>query len=318
MKKLLTVMLVAILAVALAACGTSNNGNNAGTNNAGTNNGAGSGEEAGTEKPDKLIMGFVPSTESDKIADTVEPLAERLSEILGVEVEGSVMTNYTALVEAMGSGKVHIGFVPTFAYIQANERYDIEVILKSIRNGSSSYKAQYLVRADSGIESFADLEGKIWAFGDITSTSGFLFPAVQLMQEFDIDSTDALQQDFFAQTVAVGSHDNAALTVLDGDADVATTFDDVRDVLEADYPEVKEELVVLGYTDPIPNDTISVIPSLDPAFVEEIKQAFLSFNDDEEMIEIMNDVYRWTGIDEASDEEYDIVRDVARLTGYEG
>ena len=314
MKKFLSIMLVAILAVALVACGTGNNA----TNNTGNNDTTTGDDTAKVEKPSKVVMGFVPSSESDKIADTVKPLADKLTELLGVEVEGITMTNYTALVEAMGSGQVHIGFVPTFAYIQANERYDIEVILKSIRNGSSTYKAQYVVRADSGIETFADLEGKTWAMADVASTSGFLFPAAQLMTEFDIATTDALQTEFFGAVVSVGSHDNALLTVLDGDADVATTFDDARTLLEGDYPTIMEDLKILGYTDPIPNDTISVIPTLDPSFVEEIKAAFLSFNDDEEMLQIMNDVYRWTAIDEANDAEYDIVRETARLTGYEG
>lgn len=304
-------MLVAILAVALVACGT---GNNAGNNNATT----GDDKAPVAERPSKLVMGFIPSSDSDKIADTVKPLADKLTEILGIEVEGITMTNYAALVEAMGSGQVHIGFLAPFTYVQANERYNVEVILKSIRHGSSSYKAQYVVRADSGIETLADLEGKIWAFADVSSTSGFLFPAAQLMGEFDIATTDALQQDFFGGVVGVGSHDNALVTVYDGDADVATTFDDARGRIEADYPDVMEKLKVLAYTDPIPNDTISVISSLDRELIEEIKNAFLSFNDDAEMIEIMNSVYQWDAIDEAKDSDYDIIRDTRERTGYEG
>jgi phosphonate transport system substrate-binding protein len=296
MKKFLTVFLAAIMAISLAACGSSGS----------------------SGKPEKIVMGFVPSTESDKIADTVEPLRAKLAEELGVEVEANVMTNYTALVEAMGSGQVHIGFIPAFGYVQANERHDIEVILKSVRNGSGTYQAQYVVRADSGIETLADLEGKVWAFADATSTSGFLFPAAQLMGEFDIANTDALQTEFFSNAVSVGSHDNAALTVLDGGADVATTFDDVREVLEGDYPTIMEDLKVIGKTDPIPNDTISVISDLDEEFVKQIKEAFLSFNDDEEMIKVMNEVYRWTGIEEASDSEYDIIRETMERTGFEG
>ncbi len=88
---------------------------------------------AGCSEDDALVMGFVPSQESDTIADTVEPLAEQLSEELGVEVEGKVMTNYTALVEAMGTNEVQIGFIPAFGYVLANEKHDVEVILKSER-----------------------------------------------------------------------------------------------------------------------------------------------------------------------------------------
>lgn len=305
MKKFLTIFLVAILAISLAACGSNNsNGEN-------TNSNSGSGSATGGEQitPEKIVMGFVPSQESDTIADTVAPLADRLGEELGIEVEGRVMTDYTALIEAMGSNEVHVGFIPAFGYVLANEQYGAEVILKSIRYGSGTYKAQYIVRADSGIESLADLEGKIWAYPDAASTSGFLFPASQLMDEFDISSAQDLQTSFFSDSLQSGGHDTAAIAVYEGDADVATTFDDVRTSLEEEYPDIMEKTKILGYTDEIPNDTISVTQELDDELVQKIKDTFLSFNEDEDMIKIMNEVYSWDEISEASDEEYKVVKE---------
>ena len=258
---------------------------------------------------DKLVMGFVPSQDSENIASSVEPLADRLSEELGIEVEGKVMTNFNSLVEAMGSNQVQIGFIPAFGYVLANEQYDVEVILKSVRHGEGSYKAQYVVREDSGIDSLEDLKGKVWTFADKGSTSGYLFPAKQLMDEFDFDSASDLETDFFGNLIESGSHDTAALSVLNGDADVATTFDDIRDNLEKEYPDIKDDLKVIDYTDAIPNDTISVTKELDDNMVKKIKEAFLSFNDDQEMIDIMHDVYTWDAIEEADDSEYEIVKD---------
>ncbi|MFC0270540.1 phosphate/phosphite/phosphonate ABC transporter substrate-binding protein [Metabacillus herbersteinensis] len=283
MKKLLSILLVAVLAVSLAACGSSSASN-----------------------PEKIVMGFVPSQDSDTIADTVEPLAEKLSEELGVEVEGKVMTNYTALVEAMGTNEVHIGFIPAFAYVLANEKHGVEVILKSERYGSGTYKAQYVVAADSGIESLEDLKGKTWAYPDPTSTSGYLFPAAQLSDMFDVENVEA---DFFSEGVQTGGHDNAAIAVYNGEADVATTFDDVRTELEEEYPDVMEKLKVIEYTDEIPNDTISLSKELDDELKTKIKESFLAFNEDPDMIKIMNEVYSWDKIIEASDEEYQVVRD---------
>lgn len=309
MKKLYSLLLILALALFLAACGSSDDADNSTNDSEETENTeSGSGDSEGTV-PDTIVMGFVPSQDSDTIAETVEPLAERLSEELGVEVQGNVMTNYNALVEAMGSNQVHIGFIPAFGYVLANEQYDVEVILKSIRHGSGTYKAQYIVHADSGIESLADLEGKTWAYGDQGSTSGYLFPASQLMEEFGYNTAAELESDFFGGTLQTGGHDNSAIAVLEGDADVATTFDDVRTTLEEEYPTIMDDLVVLDYTDEIPNDTISVTKELDDELVQKIKDAFLSFNEDEEMIKIMNDVYNWDAIDEASDEEYQVVKD---------
>jgi phosphonate transport system substrate-binding protein len=291
MKKLLLILLLSVLAVAVVACGN---------------------DEAG-DHPEEIVMGFVPSQDSANIADTIEPLAERLSEELGVTVQGRVMTNYAALVEAMGNDQVHIGFIPAFGYVLATDRYEqVEVILKSIRHGSSTYKAQYTVRADSDIQTLDDLEGKVWAFPDTSSTSGYLFPAAQLMDEYGVENVE----NWFSDLIQAGSHDNALVTVLEGDADVATTFDDARDSIAGDYPEVYDELRVLGYTDEIPNDTISVnTDSFSPEFIQQITDVFMSFNDDEEMITIMDEVYNWTGIDLAEDSEYDIVRDTAARFG---
>lgn len=310
MKKFLSLLLVLGLMFVLAACGGSDSEQDTDTSN-GEDSASeeGSTEESEQMIPDTLVMGFVPSQDSDTIADTIEPLAERLSEELGIEVQGQVMTNYNALVEAMGANQVHVGFIPAFGYVLANEQYGVEVILKSIRYGSGTYKAQYVVRADSGIETLADLEGKIWAYVDKGSTSGYLFPANQLMEEFGLESAEQLESEFFSHTMETGAHDNSAIAVYEGDADVATTFDDVRTELEEEYPDVMEKLTILGYTEEIPNDTISVTKELDDEFVQKLKEIFLSFNDDEEMIQIMNDVYNWDAIDEATDEEYQVVKD---------
>ncbi|OLS39594.1 phosphonate ABC transporter substrate-binding protein [Alkalihalophilus pseudofirmus] len=307
MKKVMTALLMMLLALMLAACGESNEETTATQDPEPQEEDTEVEEDAGAAEglPDELIMGFVPSQDSDKIADTVAPLADRLSEELGIPVSGQVMTNYTALVEAMGNDRVHIGFIPAFGYVLATERYDnVEAILKSVRHGSSTYRAQYTVRADSGIESIEDLEGKVWAFPDNVSTSGYLFPAAQLMDEYGVEAVE----DYFSDLIQAGSHDNAMIMVLEGDADVATTFEDARTAIEGDYPEAMDELVQLDFTADIPNDTISANTNMPADFIEQIRAAFLSFNDDEEMLTIMDEVYNWTGIDEAADSDYDVVR----------
>ncbi|MDX8045146.1 phosphate/phosphite/phosphonate ABC transporter substrate-binding protein [Gracilibacillus sp. S3-1-1] len=316
MKKWLLMLVALLTLLVISACGTSDDTEDSNdTDDADTEESANSddaNEDASNdasaaegETPDEIVMGFVPSQDSDTIADTVEPLAERLSDELGIPVEGKVMTNYTALVEAMGTNEVQVGFIPAFAYVLANDKHGVDVILKSERYGSGTYVAQYLVRADSDYEELADLEGTVWAYGDPSSTSGYLFPAAQIMDEFGVDDP---QTEFFADVLPTGGHDNSALAVYNGEADVATTFDDVRTTLEEEYPDIMDELKVLGYTDEIPNDTISVTKELDSELVQNIKDAFLSFNDDEDMIQIMNDVYSWDAIIEAEDSEYDVVR----------
>ncbi|QOR67722.1 phosphate/phosphite/phosphonate ABC transporter substrate-binding protein [Cytobacillus suaedae] len=294
MKKFLILLTALTMVLALAACGT----NNEGTDNAG---------EKKEEEIKELTMGFIPSQEADQIADNVKPLEEYLTEKLGVPVKAEVMIDFVGLVEGMRTGQIDIGFTNPFGYVQAKERANVTPIVKSIRHGSDTYKAQFIARADSGLKSIDDLvatEGLTWAFGDTLSTSGYLFPA-SLLTEMGVEDINT----FFKQT-AVGGHDNAVLAVLEGQADFATTFSDARTVLEKDHPNVMEEVIVIGHTEEIPNDGVSVRDGLSEEWVTKIQEAFLAINDNPEVLAVMNEVYTWDGIAESTDEEFDVVRAV--------
>ncbi len=300
MKKFLTLLIALVMVWSLAACGAA--GDNATEQPAGD-----TGEATETEEITKITLGFIPSQDAANIADTVEPLEEYLSEALGIEVEAQVMIDFVGLVEGMRTGQIDVGFTNPFGYVQAVDRAGVEVILKAIRNGSDTYVAQFVASADSELESVDDLvntSGLSWAYSDPLSTSGFLFPASLLMDK-GVENLDT----HFTQT-AVGGHDNAILAVLDGQADFATTFDDARDTVEGDYPDVKERLKVIGHTDPIPNDGISVRSGFPEDMKEKLREAFLAINDNPEILEVMNQVYTWSGIAEASDEDYEVVRSV--------
>lgn len=262
-------------------------------------------DDTSGEEITEITMGFVPSQDAANIATTVEPLAERLGEILGVEVKAEVMTDYTGLIEGMRTQQIDIGFLAPFNFVQAEERAQVEVILKSIRNGDDSYRAQITAAPDSDLESIDDIlstEGLVWAYGDPLSTSGFLFPGNTFLE----GGVEDLDTHFVHQVL--GGHDNSLIAVLEGQADFATTFEDAREVIQDEYDNAMD-MKVIGFTDPIPNDTISVRSELSDEWVQKIRDAFLSFNDEPEMLEVMDEVYNWTAIAEAKSEDYDIVRE---------
>lgn len=315
MKKSVSYILMPAIAVALlAACGdeigNGNNGGDEGNNgNAADNNAENnaSGEEVEEEDVDELVMGFIPSQDASEIATTAEPLEEFLSDELGIDVRAEVMVDFSGLIEAMRTQQVDIGFLNPFGFVQAEDRADVEVILKSIRDGEDSYVAQFTVPADSDIEEIEDLteeEGLVWAYPDVLSTSGYLFPANELI-DLGIENLD----DHF-ESLSVGGHDNAMMQLIDGQADFATTFDDARDTLADEFPDIYDDLRVIGYTEPIPNDTISVRSELSDDLKEQITDAFMSLNENEEMLDIMYEIYTWDGIAEAESSDYDVVRDV--------
>ena len=257
------------------------------------------------EFPDTLTLGMVPSREAGVIVDSLEPLAQMLEERLLIPVETFISTNYVGLVEAMGSGRVDIGLFGPAALVQAMDRHDAEVILASVRFGSNTYKSQFNVQCDSGIESFEDLEGRTIAFVDPGSASGYQFPYVHLKNQYGIDPNTDMESIF------AGSHDAAVLSVYLGDVDVAVSFNDARTAIEEEYPDVMEEVCVLGYTQDIPNDGVVVRNELPDALKEQIQQALIEIAETEEGKALTEALFNVTAFAPIEASAYDVVREVS-------
>lgn len=267
-------------------------------------------EEAAAEFPDSLILGMVPSREADAIVDSLDPIAEMLSERLLIPVEAIVATNYVGLVEAIGTGRVDIGMFGPAALVQAVDMYDAKVILASERQGSATYRAQFNVRCDSGIETFEDLRGKTIAFVDPGSASGYQFPYVTLQSEYGIDPETEMTYIF------AGSHDASALAVYNGDVDVAVTFggspgSDGRETIEADFPDVKEQVCILGYSVDIPNDGTVVRAGIPDELADQIAQALIDIANTEEGRALTETLFNVTAFTTIEPEAYDVVREVS-------
>ncbi|CAN5615933.1 phosphate/phosphite/phosphonate ABC transporter substrate-binding protein [soil metagenome] len=259
------------------------------------------------ERPDRLVLGVVPFHEADGMIDDLGPIVERLSEHLALPVEAFVTTNYTGLVEAMGTGRVDIGFFGPAALVQAMDRHGARVILANVRRGETSYRAQFNVHQGSDIVGFEDLRDKVIAFVDPASTSGYHFPYVFLLREYGIDANTDMQGVF------VGSHDAAVLAVYNRDVDVGVSFEDAREVLLNDYPDVMEEVRVLGHTLPIPNDGVAVRAGLSDELAQEIAEALIEITATEAGRALTEEFLRITGFAPIDSEAYDVIRETMRV-----
>jgi phosphonate transport system substrate-binding protein len=275
------------------------------------------------KKPEKLTIGFVPSQDAAGIESKVQPMTDYLSKALGIPVKAFVGTNFMGVIEAMGSQQVDVGFLNPLGYVLAHSDYEAQVILKTQRKGSGTYRAQLTARKADNIPvcdpkadpkctaTFKALQGKRLAFVDQASTSGYLFPA-SFMKGAGIDIEKGK---FFADVIQAGQHDAAAKLVLNGGADASWTFEDVRDNLVKETPDVKEKLVPVAYTDPIPNDTVSVRKGLPADFVAQFKKAMLDYAATEDGKKVLKDLYTIDGFVEGNDADYNVVRDMAKNMG---
>ncbi|WP_077623559.1 phosphate/phosphite/phosphonate ABC transporter substrate-binding protein [Sediminibacillus massiliensis] len=289
---------------------------------AGIVSGCGSSEEsAGAENegsesyvPEELTVQFVPSQNADTLEAKAKPLEELLSERLDIPVEVSVSTNYNTIIEAMDSKQVDVGFLPPTAYVLAKEKGAAEVLLQAQRYGVEDetgqptdelvdgYKSEFVVKADSDIESIEDLKGKKIAFQDVTSSAGYVWPAASLLDA----GIDPLED---VEGVTVKGHDQGVISVLNGDVDAAVVFQDARNTVMGDYPTVFEDTKVIHFTEFIPNDTVSVRSDMDPEWQDKITEAFIDIGKDEEGHQIIKEIYTHEGYVESDDSNFDIVRE---------
>jgi len=261
-------------------------------------------QPAATTGQTKLTMVFVPSRETDIVLFSGQQLGRMLSVALGVPVEAVVSTSFTAAIEAMCAGRADIGALNPFSYVLAHEKCGVEVAAVSVRLGLPFYRAQISARADANINKIEDLRGKRFAFVDPASTSGYLFPAAMLKKMgYDPDR-------FFSQTVFAGSHPNVILAIYRGQVDGGSTFEDARTNVQAQFPDVMQKVKVLGYTNPIPNDTWSLSTRLSADVRAKIKDRLLRISKTPEGAQALRTLYSITGLTDVIELTNQQVRDL--------
>ena len=264
-----------------------------------------SAEILGTSRKPIRMM-FVPSGDAQVIVKGGQELVELLKKETGLHFKTSVATSYAAVIEAMGAGMVDIGWLPTFSYVLAKDKYDIELLLIVQRFGSPFYRGQIMVRADSGINSLDNLQGKRFAFVDPASTSGHLYPKTLLLSKgFD-------PKKFFSKTVFAGSHNAVVLSIYKGEVDGGAAYDGSRAAVAKSYPDVFKKIKVLAYTKEIPNDTVSVRKELPEALKVKLRNGLKKMSKSPKGSKVLKHLYGISGLMDL-DGLFDPVREAGRL-----
>lgn len=303
------------------------------------------------ENPIKVL--FVPSVDANVIVSGGEIMAQALKEATGLEFEVSVPTSYAATIEEMcASPENTMGFIPGLGYVLANQLCGVDVAFKAVRFGWSVYWAQIMVPADSDIKSIADLNGKKWAYPDAGSTSGYL-AILPMLAEAGVTPGETLEAGGHTGAVRAIYNGEADFGTAffspplkpegeepwkPGDSpeipeelipSCAPTEDgkklmcggwrvlDARAGLREEAPDVIQKVRILAISPEIPNDTLSFGPEFPADLRQQITDALIAFAETEAWDTSIGsqDFYGWTGIEPATDEEYDVVRQMIELAG---
>lgn len=113
--------------------------------------------------------------------------------------------------------------------------------------------------------------------------------------------------------VTVTGHDQAVLNVLNGDTDAAFVFEDARNAVIKDKPNIMKQVVPIYFTKPIPNDTISVRSDMSKSFRNKLAKAFIAIGKSKKGRKVIEQVYTHEGYVRAKDSDFNEIRHYEKL-----
>ena len=274
------------------------------------------------------------------------------------EVKISVSTSYEACGEAMAAGAIDIGWLPGGTYAIFSQNKEVDVILTATRDGLSNdstdpatwngdanktlptdeqvtfyrsliyaapteYGKQLAAKVNAGEKlTWEELDKAVWAVGNTSSSAGYIYPTLWLMENYDkkvSDLSNVVQlgyADAFAQAAA--EQVDIIVCYADGRRDYENAWNTATDSKDATgkagmgrTESIWNELNVIGVTDGIYNDTVAVTTAnpeiYNPEFMTALQTALINIINTEEGQAIFS-VYSHTGYAIATDADYNGAR----------
>jgi phosphonate transport system substrate-binding protein len=217
--------------------------------------------------------------EADRV-ERNEGLRDYLSETLGVEVEIFTAASYDGVIQALAADQIEIARLGSSAYAAAYTATDGGVVpFLSTRkaDGNTGYRSIVVTRCDSGIESLADAEGRVHAFADPDSTSGYAVPYFNF-----VEAEGFTPEAFFASTPFSGSHEAGVQGVVNGAFDTASTYqnnevDGIPQRMVSKGMIEAGEVCTIWESPEITSGPWTARADLPETMVEDIEQALLAF-----------------------------------------
>ncbi len=223
-------------------------------------------------KPQELVFSFITSEDSTNEPAQWQELMDVIVDKTGIPVSYLRLTDSREQYEALRNGSLHITALSTGEVPAAvNTAGFIPVCCFGRDDGTSGYKMEFVVKADSPIEKLEDLRGKKIAFTRPRSNSGCKAAAMLLMEEKN------LQPELDYQWSYTYGHQGSIDAVVDGEVDAAPIASDVLARMIA-KGEVEEKAIRSIYqSEQFPPAAFGFAYNLTPETQEAIRQALLEF-----------------------------------------
>lgn len=259
------------------------------------------------KNPGTLIFTYTPVEDPAVYRDLFKPFMEYLEQATDKKVTYYTVHSNAAQIEAMRSGRLHMGGFSTGPTgFSVNLAGAVPIAVKGFPTGLQGYNLILIVHADSPFQKPADLKGKKVAHTSPSSNSGNLAPRVLLPEQGLVPEKDY-------EVLFSGKHDQSVMGVLSGDYDAAPVASDVFERMVRRGTVKAEDFRIIYRSAVFPTSSFAYAHDLHPDLVHKIVGAFHTYRFTEEMQKAFDGADRFYPITYMKD--WEVVRQIAEGTG---
>ena len=259
------------------------------------------------KNPSTLVFTYTPVEDPAVYENVFKPFTEFLGKCTSKRVVFYQVQSNAAEIEAMRSGRLHVGGFSTGPTNYAvNLAGAVPFAVKGDAKEWQGYQLWMIVKKDSAIQKMTDLKGKKVAHVQPSSNSGnlaprALFPAQGLVPD----------QDY--KVIYSGKHDNSITGVGTGDYDAAPVASDVFKRM-AERGQIKaDDYRVIWKSETFPTSSFAYAHDLEPKLRDTMLKCFYDFRFPADMQKAFGGADRFVPITYQKD--WAVVRKVAEGSG---
>ena len=262
-----------------------------------------------------LLFTAIPDDNTTELQQKFQPVAQYLSEELGVPVAYVPTSSYLATVEAFKNGDIHLAWFGGLTGVQARTAVEgATAIAQGVID--PQYKSFFITHRDSGLQPGPEFPSKLseasFTFGSASSTSGRLMP-----EYFIREATGQSPEEFFSAAMSFsGSHDKTALLVQSGAMDAGVLSYKTYEKMVASGAIDPDVCQILWTTPFYPDYNWTAHPILNTLFgkgmIEKTQDALLNMKDPQLLAAIL----REEGLMEATNDDFEPIRALAQKLGF--
>lgn len=266
-------------------------------------------DESTPDRDDQVVrVAIAPVIAPEKSLEMYRVLVSYLGHKLDRKVVCLTGKDYSEVNNMVRHGQCDVAMVCTYSFVLGERDYGMRLLAIPEVRGKRVYTSLIIARKGEGYSSLLDFRGKTFAFSDMLSTSGWLYPMSWLTaQSMDVDL-------FFKKQIISGSHDRSVYAVKAGVVDGAAVDSIVFEEMLDKDPSLKKNLVVVQESEPFGMPPLVVPRSLSAKMVAELQSVLFDMHEDEEGKKVLASlsIDRFAPVKE---EAYDSVRHL--VSGWE-